>query len=256
MLNSRTVSNLGSHVYGLAAVALGIIGLVWGDFATVWQPIQAFGNVPHREALAYIAAVGLLASGVAIQWRRTTRAGAVVLIILNLIFALFWVPRVVGYPGIYGTWGGFFQEFALVPAAVIVYASCAPRDWAWALRTTYIARLAFGICAISFGIEHFTAVPQTAAMVPAWIPPGQHFWAVATGICFVLAGAAILSGVLDLLASRLLTLMLVVFGAVVWAPSLLANPHGHMTWAGNAVNLAMIGAAWTVADSIARSRSL
>jgi hypothetical protein len=44
-------------------------------------------------------------------------------------------------------------------------------------------------------------------MVPKWIPPGQHFWAVATGVAFLLASAAILSGVLAVLAARLLTVM-------------------------------------------------
>lgn len=33
------LADLGRHVYGLAAVALGIIGLVFGDFANVWQPV-------------------------------------------------------------------------------------------------------------------------------------------------------------------------------------------------------------------------
>jgi hypothetical protein len=39
---------LGRHVYGLAAVAFGIITLVWHDFNN-WQQIRALGNVPHRE---------------------------------------------------------------------------------------------------------------------------------------------------------------------------------------------------------------
>ncbi len=88
-------------------------------------------------------------------------------------------------------------------------------------------------------------------MVPAWIPPGQQFWAVATGIFHLLAGIAILSGVLAVLASRLLTGMLITFGALIWAPSLFAAPHEHMVWGGNAMNLALTGAAWVIADSIA-----
>lgn len=128
MFNRGVLSNPGRHVYGLAGIALGVIGLVWGDFATVWQPIQALGNVPHREALAYIAAVCFLLGGATIQWRRTAQAGAVLLAILYFIFALFWVPRVIGYPRIFGTWGGFLQELSLlVSAAVVVYASLAPR---------------------------------------------------------------------------------------------------------------------------------
>jgi uncharacterized membrane protein YphA (DoxX/SURF4 family) len=248
-------SKLGRHVYGLGAIALGLVGLVWGDFATVWQPIQALPfTVPHREALAYIAAACLLSGGVAIKWRRSAPVGLLVLAILYFIFALLWLPRVVGYPQIFGTWSGFLEEFALVAAALVVYASLLPHDSARQIRTAQVGRLSFGVCVLSFGLSHFFAIPQTAAMVPGWIPPSQQFWAVATGVAHLLAGVAILSGVLDVLGSRLLTVMLATFGALVWAPALFAEPREHMVWAGNAVNLALIGAAWVVADSIASRR--
>jgi hypothetical protein len=55
MVNRRVLSSLGIYVYGVAAVSLGLIGLVWRDFATNWQRVQE--NVPHRETLAYLAAV-------------------------------------------------------------------------------------------------------------------------------------------------------------------------------------------------------
>jgi uncharacterized membrane protein YphA (DoxX/SURF4 family) len=248
-------SKLGRRVYGLGAVALGLVGLVWGDFATVWQPVQALPfTVPHRMALAYIAAACLLSAGVAIQWRRSAPAGLLVLAILYFIFALLWLPRVVGYPQIFGTWAGFLEEFALVAAASVVYASLLPRGSTRQVRTAQIGRISFGVCVLSFGLSHFFAIPQTAAMVPDWIPPGQQFWAVTTGVAHLLAGIAILSGVLDVLGSRLLTAMLATFGALVWAPALFAQPREHTVWAGNAINLALIGAAWVVADSIASHR--
>lgn len=255
MLSRKALSNHGMRVYGLGAIALGLVGLIWGDFATNWQPIQALPfAVPHRMALAYVAAAGLLSAGVAIQWRRSARVGLLVLAILYFIFALLWLPRVIGFPQIFGTWGGFLEAMSLVPAAVIVYASLEPHDSAWASGAVRISRLFFGVCALSFGLVHFTALPQTAAMVPQWIPPGQLFWAVATGVFHLLAGIAILSGVLDVLGSRLLTAMLATFSALVWAPRLFAQPHEHVVWAGNAFNLAIVGAAWVVADSIAGRR--
>lgn len=252
MLTRRVSSNLGRRVYGLGAAALGVVGLIWGDFATVWQPVQDW--VPHREALAYIAAACLLSAGVAIQWRRSAPAGLLVLAILYFIFALLWLPRVIGYPQIFATWGGFLEEIALVAAASVVYASLAPRASARAIRTAQAGCLLFGICVLSFGLDHFFALKETAGMVPKWIPPGQMLWAVATGVAHLLAGVAILSGVLDVPASRLLTAMLVTFGALVWLPALFAQPHEHMVWAANAINLALIGAAWVVADSIASRR--
>jgi uncharacterized membrane protein YphA (DoxX/SURF4 family) len=252
MLSRWALSNLGARVYGLGAIALGLVGLAWGDFATVWQPVQALPfAVPHRTALAYVAAAGLLSAGLAIQWRRSARAGLLVLTIIYFIFALLWLPRVIGFPQIFGTWGGFLEEMSLVAAAVIVYASLRPRESVSASRTIQLGRLFFGICVLSFGLGHFFALPQTADMVPQWIPPGQLFWAVLTGVAHLLAGVAILTGVLDVLGSRLLTTMLATFGALVWAPKLFAQPHEHMVWAGNAINLAIIGAAWVVADSIA-----
>lgn len=248
----RELSNLGRHVYGWGAIALGVVGLAWGDFATVWQPVQP--GVPYREALAYVAAACLLSAGVAIQWRRSAPAGLLMLAILYFIFALLWLPRVVGYPQIFATWGGFLEQMSLVAAAMLVYASLAPRGSARASRTAQIGRLLFGVCVLSFGLSHFFALPETAGMVPNWIPPSQHFWAVATGAAHLLAGIAILSGVMDVLASRLLTLMLAAFSVLVWAPALFAQPRQHMTWAGNAVNLAIVGAAWAAADSLTSRR--
>lgn len=256
MLNRAATSNLGVHVYGIAAVAFGIIGLIWGDFASVWQPIEALPfPVPHCAAFAYIFAFCFLMGGLAIQWPRSARIGAVILGILYGFCALFWLPRVIGFPKIVGTWLGFAEEFVLVIAAVIVYASLAPRDSARSITTIRVARILFGTCFLVIGLSHFVYVPQTAAMVPKWLPLPHSFWAIATGIFHVSAGLAILSGVLAALASRLLTAMILGFGLLIWLPNLISTPRVHMTWCGNAVNLAIAGAAWIVADSFARQQT-
>jgi uncharacterized membrane protein YphA (DoxX/SURF4 family) len=247
------LGKLGVPVYGLGAIMLGAVGFVSGDFADVWQPVP--GSTPGRKALAYIVAICLLAAGAAIQLKRLARVGLIVLGILYFIFAVLWLPRVVSYPQIFGTWGGVFEQLSLVAAALVVYASVENRDGATVSTTEQIGRDVYGVCVIAFALNHFFAIPETARMVPKWIPPGQHFWAVATGVAHLLAAIAILSGVLAVLASRLLTLMLILFGALVWMPSLFAHPRDHMVWSGNAINLAMAGAAWVVADWIASRQS-
>jgi uncharacterized membrane protein len=249
MVDRKTLSDIGRHCYGLAAIAFGLIGLVWGDFATVWQPVPT--TVPHRTALAYLVAVCLVLAGAAMQWRRSAQAGAIVLSIIYFIFALLWLPRVIGYPKMIGTWLGFAEEFALAIAGLVAYASLVPRVIAWGVGVAQVGCFLFGLCVITFGLAHFMAPVETAGMVPKWIPPGQHFWALATGVAHVCAGLAILSGILGVIAGRLLTTMLIVFGALVWVPLLLGAHRDHMMWAGNAINLAMIGAAWVVADSLA-----
>jgi uncharacterized membrane protein YphA (DoxX/SURF4 family) len=81
------------------------------------------------------------------------------------------------------------------------------------------------------------------------------FWAVSTTIALALAAIALLLGRSALLASRLLTAMLVGFGLLVWLPAPIADSHKIFNWAGNAQNLAITGAAWIVADFLSQERN-
>lgn len=239
----------GRFVFGAGAAILGAAQLVFGDFATNWEPVQP--GVRYRAVLSYIAGALLLAGGVAVWSRRSVRVGAALVGVMHLIFALLWLPRVVGFPQIFGTWGGMLEELAPATGALVLYGMYA-RDAAHGERLAQLGRYALGICALSFGIEHFTAIPQTAEMVPGWIPGAARFWAIATGCFHVLAGLAILTGVLATLGARLLAAMLIAFGVLIWLPRIVAAPHAHATWAGNGVNLVIAGAAWIVADWLAR----
>lgn len=249
---------VGVTVYGLASVAAGILDLIWGEFEAAHQPIQAFGNhIPGVKIFAYITAIWLVAGGAAILWRRTARVGAIMLAIIYGIFAVFWFPRfytaphVLGYRiGVYiGVFGGVCQQLILVVAAAIVcmlvmHGSLSP-------KAALIARWTFGLCSIDFGLTHLTGIQFAATFVPKWMPPGRDFWVIVTGICFVLAGIAMVLGIMDVLATRLLALMLLVFSVLVLAPMAFASPHDHTAWGGNAYNLAAVGAAWIVADWLA-----
>jgi uncharacterized membrane protein YphA (DoxX/SURF4 family) len=253
----------GLYVYAAGSIAAGILDLIWGDFEAAHQPIQALGDhIPGREILAYIAAICLVAGGAAILWRRTVRAGAWALAAIYFIFAVFWLPRFytaphalgLRLPLLIGLLAGVGQQLILVAAAGILHASLATRDSAWLSRAPLLIRWTFGLSSIDFGLGHLTGVREVAAMVPMWIPLGGDFWAILTGIAFVLAGLAILSGILDVLATRLLALMLLVFSVLVLAPGPLAHPQNHVTWGSNAYNLAAVGAVWIFAESLATRR--
>ena len=240
-------------MYGLAAVGFGVLALVWHDFNT-WQQIRPLGDVPHREILVYIAAAVEIFGGVAIQWSRTARAGAIALGAIYLIFALLWVPLILEKPLVFDPWGNFFEQFSQVSGALIVSASFGPSDSVRSAKVARIGYFAFGICVVSFTLEQLFYLSGTAAFVPKWIPPGQMFWAITTTIAFALAAIALLSGRSALLASQLVTAMIVGFGLLVWLPAL-ADPHKLINWAGNAENLAIAGAAWIVADYLSQKRS-
>ena len=242
------VPELGSRVFGAAAMAFGVIALIWRDFATVWHPVPA--DVPHRATLVYVTAILLLVGGAAVQWSRALRPGLLLLGFLYLLAACLWLPRVIGYPQLIGTWSGFAQQFSLTVAAMTVYAIAAPVGAPWAHPLARAGRVLFGLCAIIFGVAHFLALPQTAVLVPAWLPLGQRFWAIATGIVFVLAGISIFAGIHAVLAARLLAVMLASFGLLIWLPSAIRHPHEHIVWAGNTINLAVTAAAWMMAESL------
>jgi uncharacterized membrane protein YphA (DoxX/SURF4 family) len=239
----------------LAAVAFGIITLVWHDFNT-WQQVRALGNVPHREILVYPAAAIEIFGGMAIQGRRTARAGAIALGAIYFIFALLWVPHIIAEPLVYDCWGNFFEQFSLVSGVMIVYATVSQNKLERAPMLARAGYICFGICVVSFTLEQLFYLSGTAGFVPKWIPPGQMFWAIATTIAFALAAIALLSGRSALLASRLLTAMIVGFGLLIWLPAAFADPHKLINWAGNAQNLAITGAAWIVADFLSQNRSV
>jgi uncharacterized membrane protein YphA (DoxX/SURF4 family) len=74
------------------------------------------------------------------------------------------------------------------------------------------------------------------------------------GLFNITAGVAILTKFRARLAAILLTVMYAGFGILVHAPMLLADPSNPGIRAENALNLALIGVAWVVADSLARAR--
>jgi uncharacterized membrane protein len=244
------MNDLGRRVYGLAAIWLGLVGLRFADFAAVWQPVP--DGMPGRTLLAYACAVLFIVGGAAMQWRRTAQWASVGLAVLYLIFALLWSRRIVAMPQVFGVWSGTAEQLAMALGGVMAWAFLEGSGSDRAIRVAQIVRLGFGVCLVAFGFAHFLYPKETADLVPAYMPGGGRAWAYITGACHLMAGLALLSGVLALVAARLITAMFVVFGALVWAPQLFQHPEAHMAWAGNGVNLALVGAAWVVADGIAR----
>jgi hypothetical protein len=79
-------------------------------------------------------------------------------------------------------------------------------------------------------------------------------WAVTTTVLFALAALALLANRRALLAARLLTLMLVIFGLLVWVPLLLLGPRNPANWSETAETFAIAGTAWILADLLGEHR--
>jgi len=72
-------------------------------------------------------------------------------------------------------------------------------------------------------------------------------------IAFALAAIALLSGRSALLASWLLTIMIILFGALIWVPACVIHPHVMSNWVENSTNLAIAGSSWIVVDYLSKN---
>jgi uncharacterized membrane protein YphA (DoxX/SURF4 family) len=251
MAAEKPAPAFGWRVYGLGVIAIALVCLAFGDFDS-GQPVPTW--FPGRAVLAYAVAAFLLAAGAGIEWRRTTaKAAAALTLYYALIVVILMNGRVIlAHPAEYGAYSTAAELLAIAAGGLIVYATSADIDPARAARLTRIGQSAFGICALLFGGAHFFYMDLTAPLVPSWLPPSQIFWGYATGVGHIAAGIAILTGVRARLAAILLTSMYASFTPLVHLPLLLASPADHFVWSENALNLALIGVAWVVADSLAR----
>jgi hypothetical protein len=236
MTVSTPSSNLGRHVFGVAALASGLITLAWHDY----------NDSHHLRYIVYAASAALIFGGGVIQVRRIAKTGASVLGAAYLVFVLLCVPGIVTAPQIYNSWGNFFEQFSLLTGAAIIYARLSS---VWSTGTLHqIGRILLGLCAASFTLEQAIYLKATASLVPKWIPPSQMFWAVTTTVLFALAAVALLAKRMAPLATRLLTMMLVSFGLLVWVPLVLSDPRSHTNWSETAETFAIAGTAWILAD--------
>lgn len=255
ILNNRSVCYLlrmktalyGRVVFGAAAVLFGTIALLWHD-ADTWQNLRHIWSLPFGTMVGGVLMSAQIAGGIGTQVPRISRPASVVLCAVYLCFSLACIPDIVAASNVYERYGGsFFLFLSLVCGAIALYAATAA-DAAAMVLVGKLTRLGIGVCAISFTLGQALLLRETAQLVPKWIPPSQMFWATTTTVAFGLAAVAILINRQARLAMRLMTLMLALFGVLVWIPHVVANAKAHFIWSECALTFLVTGAVWTVAD--------
>jgi uncharacterized membrane protein len=245
----------GHLMFALGMAGIGILNLYYGDFALQWQPVPKW--VPDRELLAQISGVFLIACGVGMFLKRVAAPSALAL----AVYLLFWLlllkgPPVIAAPLDVGIWLGFAESLALLCGGWVLFlvlakGSSLGNAFTKAERDRRIARILFAFSCLVFGLSHFMYAKFTATMVPAWLPYREGF-AWLTGAGHFAAGLGILFMVLPRLAATLEAAMMTLFVLLVHIPGVVAEPGSRLQWTMLCVAAAMAGAAWAVANSMAK----
>jgi len=185
------IASWGHAVFAATMIALGILGLITGDFTPTWTGVPK--SLPSREALAYLCAVISLVSGICLLFQRTAVVASRALLVYLLVWLLvFRVPQIFLAPKALDTWWSCGDTAVMIAAAWVLYVWFAGDgdgqrlSFAGGTQGLRIARVFYGLALIPFGVGHFTNLKGTASLVPAWLP-WHVSWAYFTGSAFIAA---------------------------------------------------------------------
>ena len=238
-------------------IGLGILALVSGDFAMVWQPVAPW--VPGRTALAYGSGVIMLFGGVGLLFSATAAWSVRILFPYLIVWTMLKVPALFVAPKIEGVWLGVGEIGVLLAGGWVLFAKLAdlregsPLAFATGENGVRIARILFAVSVIPIGLAHIVYAKETAALVPAWLP--YHIgWAYLTGVGQIASSLGVLFFVLPRLAAGAEAAMISLFALLVWAPAVVAAPKTRLPWTAFFISWAIAAGAWVVTQNIAPKR--
>jgi uncharacterized membrane protein len=244
---------IGHLLLAACMIALGIRGLIVGDFASVWQRIP-IEHLPARSFFVYATALVELLTGIGILFRRSMAiASAVLLVFLWLWAILLKLPAVLYVPQMEATWLGFGEIAVIVSGGWAIYAahagawSRAHLRFATGARGVRCARLLFALALPMIGLSHFFYAEATVGFIPGWIP-AHYFWAYLTGGASIVTSFAVLAGICSRLAATLEAAMLSIITLLVWLPGVISAP-GNDSITPFLMSSAIACGAWALADS-------
>jgi uncharacterized membrane protein len=239
--------------FAIGMIGMGVLALIYGDFALVWQPVPQW--VPGRTALAYASGVIMVLGGFGLLARATRPWAVRILFPYLIIWALLKVPALVVAPKIEAVWLGFGELAVLMAGGWVLFARLAelPDRSALAFLTTeksvWVAQKFLAVWLIPIGLSHIFYVQPTVDLVPAWLPYREG-WAYLTGAGHIAAGLGILFSIFPRVAAYAEAAMIGVFTLLVWVPKIVATPKTRLPWTAFFISWVIAAAAWVVAQNL------
>jgi len=239
--------------FAIGMIALGILALMYGDFALVWQPVASW--VPGRTALAYGSGVLMLLGGIGLFFRATAAWSVRILFPYLFVWLLLKLPALLVAPKMEAVWLGFGEIVVLFAGGWILFARLGQIPETSPLRvltnekSVRFATLAFAVWLLPIGLSHIVYVKETADFVPSWLPY-RTGWAYLTGAGQMACGLGVLFSVLPRIAAFVEALMIGLFTLLVWAPAIFAAPKERLPWTAFFISWAIGSAAGVVAQNM------
>jgi uncharacterized membrane protein len=240
-------------LFALGMIGLGILALVYGDFALVWQPVALW--IPGRTVLAYSAGLIMLLGGVGLLLRTTAAWSIRILFPYLIVWLLLKLPALLVAPQMEAVWLGFGEIAVLMAGGWVLFARLAeqregsPLRFATGENGIHLARMLFAVSLIPIGLSHIVYVKQTAELVPAWLPY-RVGWAYLTGAGQIACGLGVLFSIFPRVAAWAEAGMISVFTLLVWGPAIVAAPKTRLPWTAYFISWAIASAAWVDAQNI------
>ena len=240
-------------LFASGMISLGILALVYGDFAMGWQPVDPW--VPGRRILAYASAVLMLLAGAGLLYTPTVKWSIRILLPYLLAWQLLKLPALWVAPGIEAVWLGFGEIAVLFSGGWVLFALLSQlgaesrMSFLTGQHGVRMARTLFAVSLVAIGLSHLFYVKLTVALIPKWIP-FRTGWACVTGIAQMACGVGVLLSIFARVAATVEAAMLTLFAVLVGVPAVVAEPTARLPWTALLITWAIASGAWVVAASM------
>lgn len=222
---SRTSQQPALALFAIGLIGMGVLALVYGDFAMGWQPVAPW--FPARTALAYASGLFMVLCGAALFFRTTTAWALRVLLPFLVVWQLLKFPALVVAPTMEGVYLGFGEIAVLLAGGWTLFARLGHADgtrfaWVGGERAVRAARYYMALWIIPIGLSHMLYLKPTMDLIPPFLP-GKIFWAYLTGIGQIASGLGLLFGVFPRIAAWSEAVQISLYALLIWLPAILLN---------------------------------